>query len=49
VVWTNAIPPARQQDGRHDRCDVDNLDEYKQRVVSKYAVAQEEDTGNKPN
>lgn len=35
--------------GRDDGGDVYNLHEYEQRVVSNYAVAQEQRAGNKPD
>ena len=39
MVGTNPITPSRQNYGRHNGRDVDNLDECEQGVISKYAVA----------
>jgi hypothetical protein len=49
MIRANPIAPAREHDGRHNGCDVDTLDECEQCVVSKYAVAQKECAGNKPD
>ena len=49
MVGTNLITPSREYDGRHDGSDVDNLNDCEKRVISKYAVAQKERAGNKPD
>jgi len=49
VVGANPITPARENDGRHNGRDVDDLDECEQGVVSKYAVAQKQSAGNQPD
>lgn len=49
MVGTNSITPARKNDGRYNCRDVDDLDERKQDVLSKYRVAQKQDAGSKPN
>ena len=49
MIGANPIAPAREHDGRHDGCDVDNLHDREQGVISKYAIAQKECAGNKPD
>jgi len=49
VVGASLITPARQNDGRHNGRDVDDLDECEQGVISKYAVAWKQCAGNQPD
>lgn len=48
VIGTNTVAPAREQNGRNYGRDIDPLHKREQSVVSKYAVAKEQRTGNKP-
>jgi hypothetical protein len=49
MVGTNLITPSRENDGRHNGRDIDNLNECEQCVISKYAVTQKQSGGNQPN
>jgi hypothetical protein len=49
MVGTNLITSARENDGRCNRRDIDDLNECEQRVISKYAVAEKQSAGNQPD
>lgn len=49
MVRANPISSASENDGCHNRRDVDDLDEREQGVVSKDAVAKQQHPGNKPD
>ena len=49
MVRANPISSAGENDSCHNRRDVDDLDECKQGVVSKDAVAKKHGAGNKPD
>ena len=49
MVRANLVASAGENDRRHNRRDVDDLDECKQRVVSRDGVAEKQRPGNKPD
>jgi hypothetical protein len=49
VVRANPITSSRENDGRHNGRDIDNLNECEQRVISQYAVTQKQSAGSEPD